>query len=172
MRVIPRKAHIILDADVIIHFCKGNLLGKLPSIFPNKLLIPDIVYNEALSRKHKTEVQNLLKFKLAEELSIKSNLLVFKEYITLTKSGLGKGESACMAYCRHHKDVIGSSNLRDIKNYCDQHNIHFLTTMDFINAAFEKKILSESECDEFIYNVSSKGSKLPCATIKEFREKR
>lgn len=170
MLEISKELHIILDADVIIHFCKGNLLGQLPSIFPNKLLIPDIVFSEALSRKHQVEVKNLLNFKLAIELSIKSDLNVFKEYIRLTKRGLGKGESACMAYCRFHKDVIGSSNLRDIKEYCREHKIQYLTTMDFINTAFEKKILSESDCDEFIYNVTSKGSRLPFPTLKEFRE--
>lgn len=167
---ISKELHIILDADVIIHFCKGRLIGQLPYIFPNKLLIPDIVYTEALSRNHQVEVQNLLNFKLAEEFSIKSNLNIFKEYIRLTKSGLGKGESACMAYCRYTKDAIGSSNIKDIKDYCNEHQIQYLTTMDFINAAFEKEILTEAECDEFIYDVKSKGSKLPCSTIKEYRE--
>lgn len=42
--------------------------------------------------------------------------------------------------------------------------------IDFINTAFDKKILTESECDEFIYNVISKGSRLPCNTLKEYRE--
>ena len=170
MKKIDSKKHIVLDADVIIHFCKGALLGKLPSIFPNKLLIPDIVYKETLSKKHKTEVSNLLNFKLAKELEIKADLKIFMEYKRLVKSGLGKGESACMAYCKFNKDVIGSSNLKDIKQYCTDNNIEYLTTLDFINAAFEKGILDEGECDYFIYNVTSKGIKLPFDTIKKFRE--
>lgn len=168
--MIDKSKNIILDADVIIHFCHGGLLGKLPGIFPNKILIPDIVYKEALSKKHATEVTNLLNFKLAAELEIKSNMNVFLEYRRLVKAGLGKGESACMAYCRYNNDVIGSSNLKDIKRYCKENNIQYLTTMDFINAAFENDILSEAECDEFIYNVRLKRSKLPFSTLKEFRD--
>ena len=168
--MIDAKKKIILDADVIIHFCKGALLGKLASIYPNKLFIPDIVYREALSKKHAIEVTNLLNFKLATELVIKSDMKVFIEFNRLVKLGLGKGESACMAYCKYNKDVIGSSNLKDIKVYCMDNNIQYLTTMDFINTAFDKGLLIESECDEFIYNVISKGSKLPCRTLKEYRE--
>ena len=168
--MIDSEKKIILDADVIIHFCKGNLLGKLPSIYPNKLFIPSIVYKEALSKKHATEVSNLLSFKLATELEIKYDKKVFIEYNRLLKSGLGKGESACMAYCRYNNDVIGSSNLKDIKKYCTDNGITYLTTMDFINAAFEGEILTESECDEFIYNVISKGSRLPFKTLNEYRK--
>lgn len=42
--------------------------------------------------------------------------------------------------------------------------------MNFINTAFEKKILTEAECDEFIYNVTSKGSILPFKTLKKYKE--
>ncbi len=168
--MIDANKNIILDADVIIHFCKGNLLGMLPSIYPNKLLIPDIVYKEALSARHATEVTNLFNFKLATELVINSNIKVFFEYSRLVKAGLGKGESACMAYCKYNKDVIGSSNLKDIKNYCIENDIIYLTTMDFINAAFDKKLLTESECDEFIHNVTSKRSRLPFQTLYQYRE--
>ena len=73
-----------------------------------------------------------------------------------------------MAYCRYNNDVIGSSNLKDITRYCDEHGIVFLTTMDFLVAAFEAGKLSEAECDEFIYNVKLKKSKLPCNTIAEY----
>ena len=29
------KTQIVLDADVVIHFAKGNRLSQLPSIFPD-----------------------------------------------------------------------------------------------------------------------------------------
>jgi hypothetical protein len=112
----------------------------------------------------------LFNFKLATELEIKSDIKIFIEFNRLVKAGLGKGESACMAYCKYNKDVIGSSNLKDIKKYCKDNGIQYLTTMDFINTAFNKKILTESECDEFIYNVISKGSKLPFNKFKKYRE--
>jgi rRNA-processing protein FCF1 len=167
MKKIDPKKKIILDADVIIHFVKGGLIGTLPNILPNKMYVPDVVYQESLSRQYQTEINNLFRFKFVHELEIKSDLKVFAEYNRLKKL-FGKGESACMAYCRYNDDVIGSSNLRDITNYCDEHGIVFLTTMDFLEIAFQEGKLTEAECDEFIYNVKLKKSKLPCNTIAEY----
>ena len=168
MRTIDPSKKIILDADVIIHFSKGDALGLLPQIFPNKMYVPDIVYHEALSQIYKIEVNNLFNFKLVEELEIKTELNVLTEYKRLTSLKFGKGESACMAYCRYHKDVIGSSNLKDITNYCKENDITYLTTMDFLAEACRTGKMDEAACDFFIYNVKLKGSKLPCDTIAEF----
>ena len=167
MKKIDPKKKIILDADVIIHFSKGGALGWLTSIFSNKMYIPDIVYQEALSKKYQTEIDNLFNFKLVEELEIKKDINVFREY-NLLKKKFGKGESACMAYCRYHNDVIGSSNLKDIKVYCKENKIEYLTTMDFLAEAYHTGKIDEAACDLFIYTVKLLGSKLPCSTIKEF----
>jgi len=167
MKSIDSHKKIILDADVIIHFSKGGALGELPLIFSNKMYIPDIVYHEALSQEYKVEVNNLFNFKLVEELEIKNDIKVFREYSQLKKK-YGKGESACMAYCRHHDDVIGSSNLKDIKQYCEENCIAYLTTMDFLAEALRTGKMDEADCDFFIFNVTSKGSRLPYRTIAEF----
>ena len=167
MKKIDPNKKIILDADVIIHFVKGGLIGVLPNILPNKMYVPEVVYQESLSRQYQTPIDNLFNFKLVYALEIKSDLKVFAEYNRLKKL-FGKGESACMAYCRYNDDVIGSSNLKDITRYCEKHGIVFLTTIDFLVAAFEAGRLSEAECDEFIYNVKLKKSKLPCNTIAEY----
>jgi predicted nucleic acid-binding protein len=171
MKKIDPKKKIILDADIIIHFCKGCSIGLLPQIFSNKIYVPDVVYNESLSNAFRTEINNLLQFKLVEYLEIKAELNVFREYAKLQKTGLGKGESACLAYCRYHDDVVGSSNLRDIHRYCNEHGIEYLTTMDFLVEAYRKELLNEAECDYFIYNVKLKKSRLPVDTIAEYIEK-
>lgn len=167
MKRIDPKKKIILDADVIIHFSKAGALGQLPQIFSNKMYIPDIVYHEALSKEYQIEVNNLFNFRLVEELEIKTDIKVLKEYKQLQKK-FGKGGSACMAYCRYNKDVIGSSNLKDIKLYCEDNSITYLTTMDFLAEAYHIGKMDEAACDFFIYNVTSKGSRLPYRTIAEF----
>jgi len=167
MKKIDPKKKIILDADVIIHFSKAGALGQLPQIFPNKMYVPDIVYHEALSKEYQIEVNNLFNFRLVEELEIKTDIKVLQEYKQLQKK-FGKGESACMAYCRFNKDVIGSSNLKDIRQYCEDNSITYLTTMDFLAEAFRIGKMDEAVCDFFIFNVTSKGSRLPYKTIAEF----
>lgn len=167
---IEKGKKIILDADVIIHFIKGKQIGMLHTIFPkNKLCILIDVYDEVFQGAIRTQVDNLLKFKMVESIDFSTDIRVLMEYAKLKKQ-FGAGESACMAYCRYHKDVLGSSNLKDIKNYCKEHDIQYLTTMNFLNESYNKKLLSEADCDEFIYYVKSSGSKLPFGTIKEYRE--
>lgn len=86
---------------------------------------------------------------------------VYNEIRTVLKSKFGDGESACMAYCRYTANIIGSSNLNDIKNYCTEHKITYLTTLDFLYYAWCRNLLTEDDCATFIKDVVSKGSKLP-----------
>jgi predicted nucleic acid-binding protein len=167
MKSIDPLKKIILDANVIIHFCNGEKIGLLPHIFPNKMYVPDVVYYESLSKTHKNEVNNLFNFKFVYELEITKDRKVFMEYSRLKKI-FGKGESACMAYCRYHNDVIGSSDLSAITNYCKENNIDYITTLDFLAEAFRTGKMDEAECDYFIFIVRSKGSNLPDITIAEY----
>ena len=81
---------------------------------------------------------------------------------------LGKGESACMVYCRDNKDVLGSSNLKDIKEYCANNQITYLTTIDFLYYALMRKKITKAEVDVFIADVIAKGSKLPSVNIENY----
>ena len=94
------------------------------------------------------------------------------EYARL-KSSMGDGEAACMAVAKHTKDYIASSNLKDIKAYCDYFGIVYLTTMDILLEAYQKGIMSEAQCNAFIKEVKSKDSKLidGIDTIKQYEEK-
>jgi hypothetical protein len=166
-KVVDKSKNILLDADVIIHFIKGDRLGVLTEIFPKQLCILDIVFNEVFKGDLRIQVENLIRFKRVKELPFGENLDLAKEYASL-KRRFGPGESACMAYCKFHNDVIASSNLKDIKPYCSDNNIQYITTMDILQIAYEQEILTETECDYFIFQVKSKNSKLPYDTIQEF----
>lgn len=92
---------------------------------------------------------------------------MLREYAKLNRLR-GKGESACMAYCKYNHDVLGSSNLRDIADYCKENGITYLTTIDFLYFAIKKKVMSIAEAKQFISDVLSKGSKLPDIDIEKF----
>ena len=77
-------------------------------------------------------------------------------------------ESACMAYCRFTNNVIGSSNLKDIKDYCAKQQIAYLTTLDFLYYGFVRGKMSAEECSRFLVDVMSKGSKLPMVDITKY----
>lgn len=90
-----------------------------------------------------------------------------KEFFLLQRT-LGKGESACMIYCRDNRDVLGSSSLKDIKEYCSKNNITYLTTLDFLYYAYCRKKMTEQECKKFMQEVNNAGSKLPIIDITQY----
>lgn len=165
-----RKTKIVLDADVIIHFIEADCFSLLPDIFPEyEYVVLDVVYNEvAKNNKTKGFIDNYLHFfpKLKkEEFAPKGESI--KEYFLLQRT-LGKGESACMVYCRDNQDVLGSSNLRDINSYCLANNITYLTTIDFLYYAYCRKKMTGQECAEFMQAVNDASSKLPMIDITQY----
>lgn len=159
---------ILLDADVISHFISGGQFALLPTIFKNKKVLLDVVANELrASRKFKTYIENVIGTGFIKEINFQGNKQVIMEYAKLIKT-FGKGESACMAFCKFNKDILASSNLKDITIYCDDNEITYLTTMDFLAEALNEKQLTEQECNDFIRNVKAVGSKLPVDTISEY----
>lgn len=165
------KTKIVLDADVIIHFIQGNSLSLLLDIFPEYgYIILDVVYSE-LTKNSATKIQldhtlNLYNAKFSKIKFMPSGQSR-QEYAQLI-STLGRGESACMVYCRDNQEVLGSSNLRDIKKYCEDNRITYLTTLDFLYYAFIRHKMSSKEISEFISQVKAKGSKLPSVEIEKY----
>ena len=161
---MAKKIKIVLDTDVIIHFAKGEMLSMLPSIFPEyQFVILDIV---------KSEIKRPLLTQLERQISVLGNIteIAFgdtpeerREYFRLTSRavGLGRGESACMVYCLYHHDVVGSSNLKDIKEYCKRNGIAYLTTCDFLWYAWKRGMMTEDEIGAFVEKVKSAESILP-----------
>ena len=94
-----------------------------------------------------------------------------REFARLTSiSGLclGKGESACMTYARFHNNVVGSSNLKDIKDYCSEHGVAYPTTCDFLYYAFKHRLMTKEEIGAFVQKVRSAGSILPDMDIDSY----
>ncbi len=157
-----KKTKVVLDADVINHFFRGGLLSMLPKILPEfQFVVLDIVIRELPDL-----VLSSLDAVIVQEKSIAiEKFSEFgeekKEYLRLTATSgphLGRGESACMVYCRFHNDVVGSSNTKDIIDYCAEYNITYLTTNDFLYYAIQKGLISKDEAGRFIQKVRSMGS--------------
>lgn len=73
-----------------------------------------------------------------------------------------------MVYCRYHNDVVGSSNTKDITDYCDQYGITYLTTNDFLFYAIQRGLLKKEEAEEFIRTVRSLGSYPPVVDFDKY----
>ncbi len=156
------RTKILLDADVIIHFSKGSRLHQLPQILKTyQFCLLDVVYYE-LNDFYRNELNNQIQF-LKNIILIKFEPIGIqqKEYAELLGKYLGRGESASMVYCKYNQQVIASSNLKDINNYCTINEIEYITTIDLLYFGIKNKTFSLDEVKQFIDIVIQKGSKLP-----------
>lgn len=162
------KTKIILDADVIIHFYKGGCLTLLPKILPaHQYIVLSHVYQEIkgdLKNQLSNQI-NLLKNIHLVEFAPKGDML--REYSLLLRER-GKGESACMVYCKYNHDVLGSSNLKDITDYCQANDIVYLTTIDFLYFAIKRNLMSINEAHAFVKQVQANDSHLPTVDFNTF----
>lgn len=166
-----RTKRILLDADVIIHFHKGGALPLLPDIYPRRLCLLDVVYKEIYQDPALKAILNeMLDQSKIQQVDMPSDLKIIREYARLNQR-LGKGESACLSVARFEEKYIASSNLRDIKKYCKEFSIQFVTTMDILVSAEEKGIMAESDCNQFIAKAIAARSFLPEKTLNAYKEK-
>lgn len=170
---MKNNVKIVIDADVIIHFIKGESLHLLPRIYPSyQFVILDELLNKELRNKPFTRkyLDNFFKFfpDAITEVKWNPNYEMLKEFAELNKR-YGMGESMSMVYCKFNNDVIASSNITEITDYCDTNNIQYITTMDFIAQALKINLMTEGECDLFLSTVIAKGSTLPCNKISKYK---
>lgn len=156
---------IVLDADVIIHFSQGGCLHLLPRVIPTcSFVVLSIVRNE-LRQDTRNEldkqIQYLKNISLIEYNPTGEERREYARLKSIQGLRLGRGESACMAYARFHHDVVGSSNLKDIKEYCSEHCIAYLTTCDFLYYAYKAGLMSRDDIAGFVIKVRNAGSIIP-----------
>ena len=158
-----KKLKIVLDTDVVLHFMKGGRLSLLLDIFASECeyVMLSTTYDEIRNRDQKNQIDNhinLLKNLTKVEFNPTGEMR--RVYAMLT-SQFGKGESACMAYCQFEHHVIGSNNTRDIREYCNNHGISYLTTDDFLYYAIKRGMMTESDATQLIADARAQGSNVP-----------
>ena len=167
-----KKTKIVLDADVINHFVRGGKLDLLPKILPEfQFVVLDVVMKELPVLILSELKKQIVREKDITEEVFEVNGLAKKEYFRLTAVNglhLGKGESACMVYCKFNNDVVGSSNINDITQYCDENGITYLTTNDFLYYAIRRNLLTKEQAKEFIHNVRCMGSYPPIVDFDKY----
>ena len=111
------KVKIILDADVLLHFAKAERLNMLPEILSEyEHVVLSTVYDEIESIQNQLDNQVFFLKNISKETFNPTGEMMI-EYARLLRT-FGKGESACMAYCRYTHNVIGSSNLKAYRSKC------------------------------------------------------
>jgi predicted nucleic acid-binding protein len=166
-----KKVLLLLDSDVVIHFFKAEKTSLLDELFHGRLVMLDVVKEELFrNRTIKNVVENLFTFKMVEELAFPtSNKDIMLEYKRISSNPkMGKGESACMAVCRYQQHIIASSNTKDIKPYCEEFQLSYLTTLDILSIAVIKNKISLDEGQKCIDMILANGSKLAFNNLQKY----
>ena len=145
---------ILLDCDVISHFIANNALKDLPHILaPHKCFVLDYVYAEVEARPMRLAfLEPLIKAGRIQKMCFPEDAEINREFarIKSMRPVIGDGERACMAVARFRRDIVASSNFRDVAPYCEEHNILYLGTLDILSVAVQKGLYNEQRCDDFI----------------------
>jgi hypothetical protein len=165
---------ILIDADVVSHFVTGNEADALHQIFPeNPIYMLDKVHAELqrwASPRMLSVVSALLSKRKIHLMDFPEEDEIIKKEYTWIKSMMfkGDGESACLAVAKYQKNILASSNLKDIKSYCVTHKIDYLTTMDFLCEALRTGLFDEVRCNRFVSLVLTANSKLPVKKMSDY----
>ncbi len=166
---------ILVDADVLIHLFKADKISLLNQLYPRRVFMLDVVLSELKENLTiRNNLDNIFLFSGIQELIFptSSNPKLFQEFLALKKQIKGEGESACLVYCKHHSDIIASSNTKDIKPYCEESGMAYLTTLDILCVAVHKGLLLDQEVNELIQKITqSNESHLCCKSVEEHKRR-
>ena len=168
---------ILLDSDVISHFLVAGQLGRLEEVLsPNKLFVVENVYKEAI--KHPTDEKRKEKIDawLRSGKVIKipfhfNNEKVKLEFFRLKKERplLGEGERACLSMARYGKEIVASSNFRDVKEYAEANDIEYLGCLDILYIAWKRGRFSLLDCNIFITDtIRENRARFPVSRMEEY----
>ncbi|MCI1685161.1 MAG: hypothetical protein LKI72_04225 [Prevotella sp.] len=74
-----------------------------------------------------------------------------------------------MAIAKYGKQVIASSNFRDVADYCNANGIEYIGLMDILKIATRKEIYTIEVCNRFIYDIKIiNDAKLPVYDITKY----
>jgi len=170
---------ILLDSDVISHFFATNNQELLAEILGDYLIIiVDQVYYEATHnprfQDRKQEIDEWIERNKISIISFPSDVTsqVVMEYFRLEEEYklMGKGERACLAVAQFYNDTIASSNFRDVKQYCDEHGLVYIGTLDILYIGIQKNLLTIEKANEFIEGAKYiNGAYFPVSKIDNYK---
>lgn len=137
---------VFFDTDCICAFLWVNEESLLEKMYHGKIIIPQEVYDEIDRPEipHLKERVNQLISKGAAEVKnmdiTSEEYSLYRELTTFTGDNkvIGKGEAASISLAKTNNGILGSNNLRDIKQYIDKYALTHITTGDILVEAFKR----------------------------------
>ncbi len=106
---MSNKPQILVDADVLIHLFKAEIISLLNELFKGRLFMLDVVVDELRGNPTiKLSLDSIFLFSGIKEITFPttSNVAMFGEFIGLKNQIRGDGERATLLYCKYNQDII------------------------------------------------------------------
>lgn len=161
---------IVLDTDVISSFVWVERFDIIVDLYSPEIIILNVVKEELAKVSHIfNRVNKYIESGDVQMVKIDPYSDVGLEYFHLLDDlwSVGKGEAACMAYCRYHNCILGSNNFTDILNYSHEFGIRIKTTVDIMIEAYENKLIDFRVGSRIWERMINKRRKLPYKTFLE-----
>lgn len=166
---------IFFDTDCLSAFLwvgKDNLILRL---YPGRIVLPQQVYDEL--KKVATLKKRVDELLAQGVISIQQLVIDTPEadlYFKLTTHPdagykiIGRGEASAISLVKYRNGILGSNNLRDIRQYIELYRLKYVTTGDIFEEALNQKLISESVGNGIWVDMIRKGRLLPSATFSDY----
>ena len=168
---------ILVDSDVISHFIAVGMIDRLDEILaPNLLFLVEDVYKEVIRHPLDSDRKNKVDSWIANKRITKipfpfNNEKVREEFYRIKKAYpmLDYGERACMAMARFGREVIASSNFKDIKQYAENYGVEYIGCVDILFIALHKAVFTLEQCNRFIADATRiNHARFPVRKIEDY----
>lgn len=177
-KIMEIQTPIIFDTDCLSSFLWIKRFDILNTLFPNQLIIPQVVYDE-LSKMRKfprySFVFNDLDIELktnhiqVEDIPVPSTAA--DEYIDLINPNyikqIGKGEAAAIVLAKLHNGTLASNNLKDILPHIASGYPPYISTDSILYLYYKQGNMNEEEGCQIWNDMKSKRRALPSYDFNE-----
>ncbi len=177
-KIMEIQTPIIFDTDCLSSFLWIKRFDILNTLFPNQLIIPQIVYDELSKMRKFTRysfVINDLDIEVSkniiqiEDIPISSPAAT--EYINLINPNqikqIGKGEAAAIVLAKLHNGTLASNNLRDILPHITSGYPPYISTDAILYLYYKQGNMSVLEGCQIWDDMKSKKRALPAYDFSE-----
>lgn len=169
MRKISPVTPYVFDNDCLASFLWVRRTDLLRNLFSGDIAVPETVVEEIKFLQHTRsawvyhELQASIESNNIYELTLPLTGPIIQEYLKLTggPTSMGRGEAAALSLVKFHGGTVASNNLKDVFNYCRQHNLGLISTDDILSIACIKKLITEEEGNHLWMEMKRRRRMLP-----------
>ena len=148
---------LFFDTDCLSSFLWTDRGCLLAQMYPNRIVIPEMVYDE-LQRVHQPKFAKRLNTLLAAgnvlRMDIDVGTTTYSLFRKMTarpdpgKPMIGKGEASAIALAKEHSGIVASNNFRDIRHYIHDLNLDYRSTGDILEEAYNDGLVTMNEAEQ------------------------